>query len=106
MTIDRNMKIPTEQIKTLILGSVGKIKATGNHKPDPAKIQEVVKNGAFIGSFCTGCGFTQGFSQKGAKDITEALDLKLPKSSNKIYFTTSRCTLCDDDFKEIKIQTR
>jgi hypothetical protein len=98
------MKTQGNEMKTAILGAVGKVKAKGGHKPNKEKLQEVLAEGASIGAFCTGCGFHQGFSKQGAMDIAETFEIKPRELTKEKFFTMARCILCDDDFKEVKLE--
>jgi len=95
-----------QQVKKNLFGEVKKAPATSGHKPDINKIAEILKDGAVIGIFCVSCGYTHGFTQQGAEDIAKASDLELPTDLNSVFFTTKRCSICDDKYQGVKIEPR
>lgn len=93
------------KVKEKFLGSLKSPKVTGKNAVDPKKISMPMHDPeAVMRIFCTGCGKYSRINQKGATNLAQMANTELPSDTDGFYFEASRCILCDDDFREVKLK--
>jgi hypothetical protein len=96
----------SEEIKTELLGTIRPAEATGNHIPDPARLQTPMDGSeSIIRSFCSACGQYYELSDSGVRKLAETINLDLPASFDGYYFQVASCSQCDGNDLTVKINS-
>ena len=83
-------------VKAELLGTTVPVEATGNHTPDPARLDAPLEGpGSVVRSFCIGCGQYYELNAEGAQQIIQSDDVNIPSDLEGNFLRTASCSQCN-----------
>lgn len=93
-------------VKAELLGATVPVESTGNHTPDPARLETPLEGpGSVVRSFCTGCGQYYELTSEGAQQIVQWDDVKIPEDLEGNFLKTASCSQCDGIDPTVELKT-
>jgi hypothetical protein len=91
-----NNKDDDKELPRELFGTVKQLPKVGGLQPDITQIQSDLSQRPeyLCALFCSGCGFEQGLTAKGAKSFSE--DYELPPLDDKTLIVVEGCQYCNE----------